>query len=307
MQGLVIKSTGSWYEVELEDKSLISARIRGKFRMEGFKVTNPVAVGDLVDMEKDKDDNYVIYTIHPRKNYIIRRSVNLSKQYHILAANVDQAVLMVSATHPKTYSEFIDRFLVTATAYHIPGVIVINKTDLYGVEGMAQLKDWMEIYSAAGYTCVATSVVSGEGIEEVKALLANKISVVSGHSGVGKSSLVNKIDPSMNLKTAIVSEMHEQGKHTTTFAEMHPLVLGGYIIDTPGIKGLGLADMKKEEVCKYFPEFLKFADNCRFNNCIHIKEPGCAVKEAVIAKQIREERYNGYLNIYHDDEEIHYR
>ncbi len=306
MQGLVIKSTGSWYEVQLENKTLISARIRGKFRMEGFKVTNPVTVGDIVDLEEDKE-NYVIHKIHPRKNYIIRKSVNLSKQYHILAANLDQAVLMVSATHPKTYSEFIDRFLVTATAYHIPGVIIINKTDLYGAEEMEQLKQWMEIYTAAGYKCIAASVVSGEGIKEVEELLKHKISVVSGHSGVGKSSLINKIDPRLNLKTAIVSEMHEQGKHTTTFAEMHPLAFGGYIIDTPGIKGLGLADMKKEEVCKYFPEFLPFAEHCRFNNCVHIKEPGCAVKEAVITKKIREERYNSYLNIYHEDEQENYR
>ncbi|MFM7024404.1 MAG: ribosome small subunit-dependent GTPase A [Flavobacteriales bacterium] len=306
MQGLVIKSTGSWYEVLLDDKSMVSARIRGKFRMEGLKVTNPITVGDIVDLEEDKD-NYVIYKIHPRRNYIIRKSVNLSKQYHILAANVDQAVLMVSATHPKTYSEFIDRFLLTATAYHIPGVIIINKTDLYGEEENAQLKQWMEVYTAAGYKCIASSVVSGEGIEEIKTLLKDKISVVSGHSGVGKSSLINKIDASLNLKTAIVSEMHEQGKHTTTFAEMHPLVFGGYIIDTPGIKGLGLVDMKKDELCKYFPEFLPYAEQCRFNNCVHINEPGCAVKEAVIRGKIREERYNGYLNIYHEDQEENYR
>ncbi len=303
MQGLVLKSTGSWYDVKLENGERISARIRGKFRLEGLKVTNPIAAGDQVEMEKDKDDNFVIHQILPRKNYIIRKSVNLSKQYHILAANLDQAILVVSATHPKTFSEFIDRFLLTATAYHIPAVLVFNKVDLYGAEEKQQLQEWIDIYSAAGYNCRRASAKSGEGVGEIKELLRGKISMLSGHSGVGKSTLINSIDSNLNLKTAAISDMHEQGKHTTTFAEMHELIFGGYVIDTPGIKGLGLADMKKEELCRYFPEFLKFSSQCKFHNCVHINEPGCAVKQATINGEIREERYNSYVHMYNEDDE----
>ena len=303
MQGLVLKSTGSWYDVKLESGERVSARIRGKFRLEGFKVTNPVAAGDNVELEKDKDDNYVIHQILPRKNYIIRRSVNLSKQYHILATNLDQAILIVCATHPKTYSEFIDRFLVTATAYHIPVILIFNKIDLYGEEELEQLKEWEAIYGAAGYGCKRVSAQSGEGVEAVKELLKGKISMLSGHSGVGKSTLVNAVDSNLNLKTSEISDMHEQGKHTTTFAEMHELSFGGFVIDTPGIKGLGLADMTKTELCKYFPEFLPFASQCKFHNCVHVNEPGCVVKQAVINGESREERYKSYVNMYNDDDE----
>jgi ribosome biogenesis GTPase len=303
MQGLVLKSTGSWYDVKLESGERVSARIRGKFRLEGFKVTNPVAAGDNVELEKDKDNNYVIHQILPRKNYIIRRSVNLSKQYHILATNLDQAILIVCATHPKTYSEFIDRFLVTATAYHIPAILIFNKIDLYGDEELAQLKEWEEIYSTAGYKTLRASAKSGEGVEVVKELLVGKTSMLSGHSGVGKSTLVNAVDSNLNLKTSEISDMHEQGKHTTTFAEMHELSFGGFVIDTPGIKGLGLADMSKTELCKYFPEFLPFASQCKFHNCVHVNEPGCIVKQAVVKGEIREERYKSYVNMYNDDDE----
>jgi len=307
MQGLVLKSTGSWYDVKLNNGQRVSARIRGKFRLDGLKVTNPVAAGDIVEVEESKDQTFVIHEIHPRKNYIIRRSVNLSKQYHILAANVDQAILLVSATHPKTYSEFIDRFLVTATAYHIPAVLVFNKIDLYGAEELEQLKQWEEIYVAAGYDCRRASAKSGLGVGEIKELLKGKISMLSGHSGVGKSTLINSVDSNLNLKTALISDMHEQGKHTTTFAEMHELAFGGYVIDTPGIKGLGLADMKKTELCKYFPELMRFASQCKFHNCVHINEPGCAVKQAVAKGEIRQERYDSYLNMYNEDEEEQYR
>jgi ribosome biogenesis GTPase len=310
MQGLVLKSTGSWYDVKLESGERVSARIRGKFRLDGLKVTNPVAAGDNVELEKDKDDNYVIHQILPRKNYIIRRSVNLSKQYHILATNLDQAILIVCATHPKTYSEFIDRFLVTATAYHIPAILVFNKIDLYGEEELAQLKEWEAIYGAAGYDCRRVSAQSGEGVEAVKELLKGKISMLSGHSGVGKSTLVNAVDSNLNLKTSEISDMHEQGKHTTTFAEMHELTsvggrtgFGSFVIDTPGIKGLGLADMTKTELCKYFPEFLPFSSQCKFHNCVHVNEPGCVVKQAVVKGEIREERYKSYVNMYYDDDE----
>ena len=303
MQGLVLKSTGSWYDVKLESGECVSARIRGKFRLEGLKVTNPVAAGDNVELEKDKDDNYVIHQILPRKNYIIRRSVNLSKQYHILATNLDQAILIVCATHPKTYSEFIDRFLVTATAYHIPAILVFNKIDLYGEEELHQLKEWETIYGAAGYDCRRVSAQNGEGVEVLKELLKGKISMLSGHSGVGKSTLVNAVDSNLNLKTSEISDMHEQGKHTTTFAEMHELTFGGFVIDTPGIKGLGLADMTKTELCKYFPEFLPFSSQCKFHNCVHVNEPGCAVKQALVKGEIREERYKSYVNMYNDDEE----
>ena len=307
MQGLVLKSTGSWYDVKLETGERVSARIRGKFRLDGLKVTNPVAAGDNVELEKDKDDNFVIHQILPRKNYIIRRSVNLSKQYHILATNLDQAILIVCATHPKTYSEFIDRFLVTATAYHIPAILIFNKIDLYGEEELEQLKEWEAIYSSAGYDCKRVSAQSGEGVNEIKELLKGKTSMLSGHSGVGKSTLINAVDSNLNLKTGLISEMHEQGKHTTTFAEMHELSFGGYVIDTPGIKGLGLADMKKQELCKYFPELMKVAPQCKFHNCVHVNEPGCAVKQAVVNGDIREERYNSYLNMYNDDEQENYR
>ncbi len=307
MQGLVLKSTGSWYDVKLETGERVSARIRGKFRLDGLKVTNPVAAGDHVELEKDKDDNFVIHQILPRKNYIIRRSVNLSKQYHILATNLDQAILIVCASHPKTFSEFIDRFLLTATAYHIPAILIFNKIDLYGDEELAQLKTWEEIYTAAGYECRRVSAQSGEGVQDVKMLLQNKITMLSGHSGVGKSTLVNAVDSNLNLKTSEISDMHEQGKHTTTFAEMHELSFGGYVIDTPGIKGLGLADMTKSELCKYFPEFLPFSAQCKFHNCVHINEPGCSVKEAVANGKIREERYKSYLNMYNDDEQENYR
>lgn len=295
-KGIVVKSTGSWYVVRLEDGTGVECRIRGKFRMEGIRTTNPVAVGDEVTVEEG-NDGFVIIAIEQRKNYIIRKSTNLSKESHIIASNVDQALLIVTVNHPVTSTVFIDRFLASAEAYNIPVVLVFNKIDLYDEEDRAMLGGLMAIYRKIGYSCYATSAVTGESVKEIRDLLRNKISVLSGLSGVGKSSLINCIEPELGLKTATISNAHDSGKHTTTFAEMFPLNGGGYIIDTPGVRSFGTVDMKKEEISHFFPEIFARAGECRFYNCTHTHEPGCAVLEAVENDEISESRYVSYLSM----------
>jgi ribosome biogenesis GTPase len=307
MTGVVIKSTGSWYLIKTEDDVIYKCRIRGKFRMKGIKSTNPVSVGDIVDFELEpKKDTGVIVEIHERKNYIVRKSVNLSKQTHIIAANIDQAFLMVTIDNPPTSTSFIDRFLVAAEAYHIPVVILFNKVDSFSEETEEIKEELKEVYSDVGYHCIDISAKEGVNVNEVKALMKDKVSLFSGHSGVGKSTLVNTIEPSLNLKTLEISEQHKQGQHTTTFAEMHPLSFGGYIIDTPGIKGFGMVDFEKEEVAGYFPEFFELKQDCKFHNCIHVDEPKCAVKAGLENDIVAPSRYFSYRQIIAGEEE-HFR
>jgi len=306
-KGLVIKSTGSWYTViNTETKEATQCNIRGKLRIEGIKSTNPVAVGDVVEyFIPDNSKTGIIKNVLDRKNYIIRRSTNLSKQTHILAANIDQAILMVTIAYPETYPIFIDRFLVSAEAYRIPAKIIFNKIDLYNENQSLMLDYLFLVYQNAGYECFKISVKDQINMESVKDLLKDKISVIAGNSGVGKSSLINTIDPSLDLKTTKISDYHKSGKHTTTFAEMFELSLGGYIIDTPGIRGFGLHDIQKEELFHYFPEIFKVSDQCKYYNCTHLHEPGCAVKEAVEQGKISEIRYNNYLSILSGDDSKH--
>lgn len=300
MKGTVYKSTGSWYLVKGEDNKFYSCRIKGRFRLKGIKHTNPVAVGDKVIFEKDEsgEENTAIITeIKDRKNYIIRRAVNLSKQAHIIAANIDMVFLLVTLKNPITTTIFIDRFLATAEAYHIEPVILFHKIDIYTDEERDEILYWKAIYESVGYTCIETSAITQKNIDKVKEVMRNKVSLFSGHSGVGKSTLINQIAPGLDLKTASISNYHTSGRHTTTFAEMFDVGENTKIIDTPGIKGFGLVDMQREEIGKYFPEFLKLSKNCRFHNCLHINEPGCAVKEALENEEIFWSRYDSYLQI----------
>lgn len=307
MKGIVIKSTGSWYVVRLDDGEKVDARIKGKFRLKGIKSTNPIAVGDVVTLKKEEDGTAVISDIDKRKNYIVRKSINLSKRSHIIAANVDQAILIVTLSQPKTYTAFIDRFLVSAEAYHIPTTIVFNKIDVYTKEEMDELAFLKHSYEKVGYTCLEVSATEKTNIESVINLMKDKVSVVSGHSGVGKTTLLNTVEPGLNLKTSEISEMHQQGKHTTTFAEMFELNFGGFLIDTPGVKAFGLIDFKKEELSHYFLEMRQLLNGCHFNNCVHKNEPKCAVKDALENDEISAFRYNNYLSIYNDDEDENYR
>ena len=295
-KAIVVKSTGSWYIVRLEDGRSVECRIRGKFRMEGIRNTNPVAVGDIVQVEENQD-GYVITAIDKRKNYIIRKSTNLSKESHILASNVDQALLIVTVNHPVTSTVFIDRFLASAEAYNIPVVLLFNKSDLYDEEDRALYGGLSAIYEKIGYPCYEVSALTGKNIPLVRQLLKDKITVLSGLSGVGKSSLINRLEPGLELKTAVISDAHDSGKHTTTFAEMFCLSGGGYLIDTPGIRSFGTVDMKKEEISHFFPEIFAKASECRFYNCTHTHEPGCAVIEAVGQDEISESRYASYLSM----------
>lgn len=295
-KGVVVKSTGSWYRVRLGDGREVDCRMRGKFRTEGIRTTNPLSVGDIVEVEEN-NEGYVVIGIEKRKNYIIRKSTNLSKESHIIAANVDMALLIATVNHPITSPVFIDRFLVTAEAYNIPAVLVFNKTDLYDAEDWDMLGGLMAIYRKIGYSCYAVSAATGENVEPVRKLLKDKITVLSGVSGVGKSSLINRIEPGLDLKTATISDTHDSGKHTTTFAEMFPLQEGGYIIDTPGLRSFGIIDIGKEELSHYFPEIFAQSKNCRFYNCTHTHEPGCAVREAVEENEISESRYLSYLGM----------
>jgi ribosome biogenesis GTPase len=308
MKGLVVKSTGSWYKVRKENGVIIECRLKGKFRIQGLKVTNPVSVGDWVDFDEEGGkETGVIKGIDDRKNYIIRTSVNLSKQSHIIASNVDQAILIATIIQPQTKLEFIDRFLVTASAYNIPVTILINKLDVYSENELEILADWAMIYEEAGINLIPISVEKEINLDKVDMLLKDKVSVVSGNSGVGKSSLLNKISSDFELRTSEISEAHEQGVHTTTFAEMFELPEGGFVIDTPGIRGLGIVDIEQEELGNFFPEILRFKPDCKFNNCVHVNEPKCAVKTAVESGDISEERYNSYLSIYNNDETENYR
>lgn len=296
MKGRVVKSTGSWYQVEDENHKIWECRLKGKFRNKGIKSTNPVAVGDWVDFDEE-DTNGIITHIHERKNYIVRKSVNLSKQSHIIASNIDSAYLIVTLSSPPTSTGFIDRFLVSAEAYRIPVTLVFNKIDIYTQDDLEYLEALRLIYKAIGYDSLICSATEGTGIENLKNALKGNVSLLSGHSGVGKSTLANAIDSSLDLRTQEVSDYHQKGQHTTTFAEMFPLNFGGYVIDTPGIKGFGMVDMTKEELGDYFPEFFALKSECRFHNCLHINEPGCAVKEALENEELPEHRYESYLSL----------
>ncbi len=302
-KGIVIKTTGSWYTVKAdgEEGLPVDCKIKGKFRIKGIRATNPVAVGDRVSFIKNEDNTGLITNIEKRKNYIIRRASNLSKEYQLIATNVDEAWLIVTLIEPKTFPEFIDRFLITAEAYSIPVNIIFNKTDLYKDELKEDLDILMYMYRSIGYSCFAVSALNEEGLGEVQSKMENKINVFAGNSGVGKSTLINKLDPLLNLKTANISQSHKTGKHTTTFSEMHPLSVGGYVIDTPGIRGFGLIDFDKEELSHYFPEIFKISHACKFNNCLHLNEPDCAVREAVEKGEIFDSRYYSYLNLMEDD------
>ena len=302
MKGIVVKSTGSWYSVRMDSGEVMECRIKGKFRMKGIKTTNPVAVGDVVEVEMNPD-GAVINRIEDRKNYIIRKSTNLSKEAHIIAANVDQAVLVVTVNHPVTSTVFIDRFLVSVEAYRIPVILVFNKIDAYSDDDLMLLGALTRIYEQVGYTCLHASSLTGEGMEDVVAALKDKVTVFSGLSGVGKSSLINRVEPGLNLKVAEISDSHDTGKHTTTFAEMFPLSFGGSIIDTPGIRAFGLIHMEKTEISHYFPEIFKRAEDCRFYNCTHIHEPGCAVIQAVEDGEISESRYFSYVSMFEEGDE----
>jgi len=300
LKGLVIKSTGSWYHVHLEDGTVLDCRIKGKFRTKGIKTTNPIAVGDQVSVEIDEESEArtgIIYDLAERKNYIIRKSINLSKQTQIIASNIDQALLVVTLSKPRTSFGFIDRFLVTAEAYHIPVVLLFNKIDQYDDDDLAFLEEVIELYEKIGYPCRKISALKLIGIAELKNQIAGQTSLLSGHSGVGKSTLINQIIPSAIIRTSTISAASEKGIHTTTFAEMHPLETGGYIIDTPGIRELGVVDIPNEELAHYFPEMKKVMSRCKFHNCKHLNEPNCAVKEAYEKGIIAIPRYESYLSI----------
>ena len=294
----VVRATGSWYDV-LHDGETVRCRIRGRLRLKGVRSTNPVVVGDEVACEADEGGDYVIADILPRRNYVIRRASNLSKESHIIAANVDQALLMASLRSPETPTEFVDRFLVTCEAYKVPVTILLSKLDLQDAEAVAEFR---AVYEGAGYRVLEGSVREGRGVEEVRELLAGRTTLVSGNSGVGKSTLIQAIDPSLDIRTGEISESHHKGRHTTTFSTMYPLAGGGAVIDTPGIKGFGLIDIDEAELWHYFPEMMRVAPACRFYNCTHTHEPGCAVTEAVKAGEIAWPRYESYLKIRDEDE-----
>jgi len=306
MKGTVYKSTGSWYTVKSQQGDFYQCRIKGKFRIGNIKSTNPVAVGDQVifKVETKGDETVgVIHTIEPRDNYIIRKSVNLSKQTHIIAANIDVAFLLVTLNNPPTFTTFIDRFLVTAEAYHVKAVLLFNKIDLYNEEELLEIKYLAALYRNIGYDCIGISAKTGKNVDKVKAFMEDKVTLFSGHSGTGKSTLVNAIEPNLDLKTAEISEQHQQGQHTTTFAEMYDLSFGAQIIDTPGIRGFGVVEIDKEELGNYFPEFFERKQECKFNNCLHINEPQCAIKEALEASEIAWSRYKSYLQILEGEDE----
>lgn len=307
MQGLVIKNTGSWYTVKTVEGSVVECKIKGNFRLKGIRSTNPVAVGDHVEIELNSQNTAFITAIGDRKNYIIRKSQNLSKQSHIIAANVDQAFLVVTVERPQTSTTFIDRFLATAEAYSVPVVLVFNKTDLLDDSLMRYQRMMTDLYETVGYKCVAVSAETGEGMDELMEMLRDRITLLSGHSGVGKSTMINRLLPGVNLRTAEISDAHNTGMHTTTFSEMLPLPGGGYIIDTPGIKGFGTFDMEPEELTSYFKEIFRFSKDCRFSNCTHTHEPGCAVLKAVEDHYIAASRYQSYLSMLEDKDGSKYR
>jgi len=304
ISGIVIKTTGSWHTVKTDSGLEIPCTIKGKFRLKGIRLTNPVAVGDLVDVQWDEDQDFgVIKTIQPRRNYIIRKSINLAREAHILAANIDQAVLVVTLRNPTTQSMFIDRFMVTAEAYKIPAVLVFNKLDIYTDEDFETMASWTEDYTAAGYSCHHVSVKESVGLDGLAGLMSDKINLLSGNSGVGKSSLINYLIPDAELKIGEISEMHKSGKHTTTYPEMLTMPDGGFVIDTPGIKGFGTIEIEREELYHFFPEIFKVSDKCKYHNCTHSHEPDCAVISAVKAGELSYMRYYNYLTMYSDDDE----
>lgn len=302
MKGLVIKSTGSWYDVRQDDGVIVPCRLRGQFRIKGIKNTNPVVVGDRVEFVLEQDQNGYITAIEPRKNYIDRKSTKLSKISHLIASNIDKAFLVITLKEPRTSLGFVDRFLVTAEGFRIPVCLVFNKIDLYSLEELHEVEEWERIYQSVGYETLRTSVVTGEGIETLAGMMLDKIALFSGHSGVGKSALVNCIDPSLQAKIGEISDYHSKGKHTTTFAQMYQLSNGGFIIDTPGLKEFGLIQYSKEEIRDYFPEIRQYNNSCRFDNCLHVHEPNCAVIKAVEAGEIPASRYANYLALLQDSD-----
>ena len=307
MRGLVIKNTGSWYTVHTETGKDIESKIKGNFRLKSIRSTNPVAVGDWVQIEENKEGTAFITAIEERKNYIIRRASNLSKQSHIIAAHIDCAMLIVTVNYPVTTTIFIDRFLATAEAYRVPVKLVFNKIDRYNEEDQAYMEALITLYSTIGYPCLKVCAKNETGLEKLQSDLQDRVTLLSGHSGVGKSTLINKLVPGVSLKTGTISEYHNKGMHTTTFSEMIALPQGGYLIDTPGIKGFGTIEMEGAEIAHYFPDIFRFATECKFNNCTHRHEPGCAVLEAVQAHWISESRYKSYLSILEDKNESKYR
>lgn len=302
MEGIVIKSTGSWYTVLSPDGTITECKLKGKFKMSGIRTTNPLAVGDEVEFYTLQEENAGLIThIKPRKNHIIRKATKLSKESHILAANLDQALVIVTMAEPRTSTGFIDRFLITAEAYHIPAMIIFNKIDIYDEKKKAKLQELEKVYNEAGYPCYQVSALTGENTEIIMDLLKDKISLLTGHSGVGKSALINKIEPGLDLKTKPISRTHLKGVHTTTFARMFKLSFGGFIIDTPGIKEFGLIDLSKSTLAERYPEMRALMHQCRYTNCTHLHEPGCAVKEAVSEGKISSLRYEGYQRIMFDE------
>ena len=309
MKGLVVKNTGSWYTVRTDDGQLLDCKIKGNFRLKGIRSTNPVAVGDRVTV----NDTLFITDIDDRRNYIIRKSINLSKQSHILAANIDLALLIVTVSCPQTSTTFIDRFLASAEAYRVPVVLVFNKTDLLSDDERRYQQMMVTLYETVGYECRQISAEQGDGVEELRPLLQDKITLLSGNSGVGKSTLINRLIPGANLRTAEISDVHQTGQHTTTFSEMIPLPCPtpgtppSYLIDTPGIKGFGTFDMEREELTSYFKEIFEFSKQCRFSNCTHTHEPGCAVRQALDNHYIAQSRYQSYLSMLDDKDQNKYR
>lgn len=307
MKGLVIKNTGSWYSVKTDDGQLIESKIKGNFRLKGIRSTNPVAVGDRVTIVTNQEGTAFISDIEDRRNYIIRKSQNLSKQSHIIAANVDQAMLIVTTAHPQTSTTFIDRFLASAEAYSVPSVLIFNKTDLLDSDGLRYQQMMADLYTTIGYQCLQVSAQTGMGMDAIMPLLKGKTTLLSGNSGVGKSTMINAIIPGAAQRTAEISNAHDTGMHTTTFSEMLELPEGGYMIDTPGIKGFGTFNMEPEEITSYFKEIFHFSQHCRFNNCTHTHEPGCAVLKAVEDHYISASRYQSYLSMLDDKEDGKYR
>ena len=302
MHGLVVKNTGAWYTVLTDEGTLETCTVKGNFRIKGIKSTSPVVIGDHVEVADG-----MITSVADRKNYIVRKSINLSKQSHILASNLDQCFLIVTINHPVTSTTFIDRFLATAEAYNIPATLVFNKIDLYDDDDREYLDGMINLYETIGYPCLKVSAATGEGMDKVCEMLEGKVTLLSGHSGVGKSTFINTLLPQLNLRTADISDAHDQGMHTTTFSEMYPIDANGFIIDTPGIKGFGSFDMAKEDIGDYFRDIFHFSQECRFNNCTHTHEPGCAVIAAVERHDISQSRYNSYLSMLNDEDEAKYR
>lgn len=307
MIGTVVKNTGSWYVVRTDDGQLFSCKVKGNFRLRGIRSTNPVAVGDRVEFVAGDDGTGLISEVLDRRNYIIRKATNLSKQSHILAANVDQVLLLVTIDHPETSLTFVDRFLAVAEAYRIPVVLVFNKTDLYDEDEKLKMREWMTLYESLDYPCVACSALNGEGAEQLGDLLRNRVTLLSGNSGVGKSTLLNALVPGLDVRTEEISEAHDTGQHTTTFSQMFDLPRGGSLIDTPGIKGFGTFDIEREELSHYFREIFRIGQQCRFQDCTHTHEPQCAVRQALNEGRIAPSRFASYLSMLEDKDEDRYR